>query len=250
MTRRRRTRYKRGYPVAILIGLNEQQAALWRIYSEVIKPYETINLQKRRSKLAENELYNFHEEIIDVLRPLIKKGLRSIIIVSPRKTDYSELFLDHVQKHHTWLTQDRSSNSLNFGILVGSASTEKEVSELIQTEKFQQVVDETTIEEADNIIEVLEERLAKVAQGEVVLYSLKAIEQLTYGQWKDDKRKPDYVMLTNRFLNNHKHKGRLYRLLQILRNKKIETKIIDAETAAGERISQFGGLICFTTIAD
>lgn len=250
MTRRRRTRYKRGYSMAMLIGFDRQQAVLWRIFSEVIKPYETINLTKRWERLAENELYNFHEEIVDVLRPLIKKGVRSIIVSSPRNTEYAEAFLDHIQKHHAWLTRDRSSNSLTFGKLVGTAGTEKEVSELVQTEEFQEVVEETTAEEADNIIEELEERLAKVAQGEVVLYSLKAIEQLTYGQWKDDKRKPDYVMLTNRFLNNHKQKGRVYRLLQILKNKKIETKIIDAETAAGERISQFGGLICFTTIAE
>jgi len=45
---------------------------------------------------------------------------------------------------------------------------------------------------------------------------------------------------------NHKQKQRLNRLLQILNNKKVNVKIIDAKTAAGERINQFGGLICFT----
>jgi stalled ribosome rescue protein Dom34 len=248
MTKRRRSRYKRGYPVAILIGLSRHRARIWRIYSEVIKPYETVELTKVRTSLAENELYNFHEKIVDVLRPLIKKDIRSIIIASPRKTDYVDDFLEHIQKHHAWLTRERSSNALVFGTVKGPAGTEQEVRELVLTEEFHKTVEKTTAEEGENIIEALEERLIKVDQGEVVLYSLKAIEQLTYGRWPDEERKPEYVMLTNRFLNQHKQKGRVYRLLQILRNKNVKTKIVDAETAAGERINQFGGLICFTKV--
>ena len=82
------------------------------------------------------------------------------------------------------------------------------------------------------------------------LYALQEIEELTYGQWKYGKRQPDYVMLTNSFLKKNKQKQRLQRLLQILENKKVKTKIVDEDTAAGERINQFGGLICFTKTSE
>jgi len=248
--RRKKSRKKRGYPVAILIGFESKEAVLWQIFSEMVKPLETITLRNKREKIAENELYNFHEEIIDKIRPYIKEGLRSVIIAKPRNSLFSEEFIEHIQKHHKWLTLETSSSFLTIGAIEGCASNDSEVSELIQTETFQKIVSETTTNEARNIIEELEERLNKVAQGEVVLYTLQEIEELAYGQWKYGKRQPDYVMLTNSFLKKNKQKQRLQRLLQILENKKVKTKIIDADTAAGERINQFGGLICFTKTSE
>ncbi|NHJ47321.1 MAG: hypothetical protein FK733_05980 [Asgard group archaeon] len=244
--KRKKTRKKRGYPVAILIGFEPKKAILWEIFSEMVKPLKTIILKKRREKLAENELYNFHEEIIDSIRAHIKDGLRSLIIAIPRNSPFSEHFQQHIKKHHKWLSQEKSTNVLMIGTIEGSASNDEDVSELFQTETFQAIIDETTAKEASNIIEELEERLQMVSQGEVVLYSLQEIEELTYGQWKYGKRQPEYVMLTNTFLKKHKQKQRLHRLLQILNNKKVKTKVIDADTVAGERITQFGGLICFT----
>ncbi len=248
--KRKKSRKKRGYPVAILIGFESKEAVLWQIFSEMVKPLETIALNKQIEQLADNELYNFHEVIIDKIRFHIKEGLRSIIIVQPRNNLFSEKFTIHIKKHHKWLAQETSSSFLMIGTIEGCANNESEVSDLFQTEAFQKIVSETTTKEASNIIEELEERLNKVAQGEVVLYSLQEIEELTYGQWKFGKRQPDYIMLTNSFLKKNKQKQRLHRLLQTLENKKVKTKIIDAESAAGERINQFGGLICFTKISD
>ncbi|MHA1221189.1 MAG: hypothetical protein ACTSQB_05605, partial [Candidatus Heimdallarchaeota archaeon] len=238
--RRKKARKKQGYPVAILIGFEQKKAVIWQIFSKIVKPLETITISKQRGQLAVNELYNFFEAIIDELRPYIKDGLRSIILAKPKKNLYPEKLLKHVQKHHQWLTRETSSSALVIGIIDGSANDEQEVSELVQTDAFRKIVYETTAKEATNIIEALEERLILVTQGEVVLYSLQEIEKLTYGQWKYGKRQPEYVMLTNDFLEKHKQKQRLHRLLQILKNKKVKTKIVDAETAAGERISQFG----------
>lgn len=248
--RRKKSSKKRGYPVAVLIGFKSKEAVLWQIFSEMVKPLETIALDKQIEQLAENELYNFHEAIIDKIRPYIKEGLRSMIIAHPKNSLFSEKFDKHIQKHHKWLSQETSSSFLMIGTIEGCASNTEEVSELFQTEMFQEIVSETTTKEASNIIEALEERLNKVAQGEVVLYSLQDIEELTYGQWKYGKRQPEYVMLTNNFLKTHKQKQRLHRLLQILEYKNVKTKIIDLETAAGERVNQFGGLICFTKTSD
>jgi len=247
---RKKIRKKRGYPVAILIGFEPKKAVLWEIFSEKVKPLETIILKKRREKLAENELYNFHEEIINSIRSHLKDGLRSLIIANPRNSLFSEQFQQHIQKHHKWLSQEKSTNLLMIGTIEGAASNAEDVSELFQAEAFKTIIAKTTAKEANNIIEELEERLQMVSQGEVVLYSLQEIEELIYSQWKYGKRQPEYVMLTNTYLEKHKQKQRLHRLLQILENKKVKTKVIDVDTVAGERITQFGGLICFTKFVE
>jgi len=245
-TRRKKSRKKRGYPVAILIGFEPKKAVMWQVFSEMVKPLDTITITKRREQLADNELYNFHELVIDKLRPYIKEGIRSIIIVKPRNSLYSEKFQEHLKKHHKWLTQETSANLLLIGTMDGCASNADEVFELQEMNVLRKIISKTTDKEATNVIEELEERLNRIDQGEVVLYSLEEIEKLTYRKWKIGDLKLEYVMLTDSYLAKHKQKQRLQRLLQILNNKKVKTKIIDAETAAGERINQFGGLICFT----
>jgi len=42
-----------------------------------------------------------------------------------------------------------------------------------------------------------------------------------------------------------KNRGRVLRLLQISKNNGIKTTIVNAETRAGIRLSQLGGLVCF-----
>ena len=244
--KRKKSRRNRGYPLAILIGFETKKAVMWQVFSKIVKPLETITITRRREQLADNELYNFHELVIDKLRQHIKEGIRSIIIVQPKNSQYSEIFQEHIKKHHKWLTQETSANLLSIGTIDGSVSNADDLFELQQTKVLQKVITETTTKEASSIIEELEERLNRIDQGEIVLYSLQEIEELTYQQWKIGNRQPEYVMLSDSFLKNHKQKQRLNRLLQILSNKKVNVKIIDAETAAGERINQFGGLICFT----
>ncbi len=244
--KRKRTRKNRGYPLALLIGFETKKAVMWQVFSKIVKPLETITITKRREQLADNELYNFHELVIDKLRQYIKEGIRSIIIVQPKNSHYSEIFQEHIKKHHKWLTQETSANLLSIGTIDGSVSKAEDVFELQQTKVLQKIITETTTKEATAIIEELEERLNRIDQGEIVLYSLQEIEELTYQKRNIGNRQPEYVMLSDSFLNNHKQKQRLNRLLQILNNKKVNVKIIDAETAAGERINQFGGLICFT----
>jgi hypothetical protein len=51
--------YKRGYPVAILAGLEETHAVLWKVFSKVVKPEKTLDIDGTRSN--PKALYNFHE---------------------------------------------------------------------------------------------------------------------------------------------------------------------------------------------
>jgi stalled ribosome rescue protein Dom34 len=248
--KRRKRRKKRGYPVAIMIGMEPGKATLWEIFSEQIKPLTTINLIRRRGRLGENELYNYHEEIIDAIRNHIREGLRSIILVNHKKSSFTDQFREHLEKHHKWLSQENSSNYLTIGIIEGKASSVDDVADLVETKEFKEIVEETTAEEGRNIILELEERLNKMEKGEVILYSLPEVEELTYGQWKHGTRKPEYVILTDSFLNNRKYKQRIHRLLQILNNKDVKTRVIEADSTAGERIAQFGGIVCFTKIEE
>lgn len=230
----------------MLIGLDKMKAAIWQIFSEVIKPVNTISLTKNHSRLSDRERYNFYEEIIDSIRPLLKKGIKSIILANPRNTDYNEAFQNHIEKHHMWLTNGSKNAGLTIGNLVGHANTLKTVKKLTQKKEFNQLLEKITKKESVEILDDLNKRLSKIPQGEVVLYSLKEIEKLTYSNWMKVKRKPVYVILTDKFLQTHKQKQRVYRLLQILRNKNITTKIVEADSAAGQRVKQFGGIICFT----
>ena len=93
--------YKRGYPVAILIGMEADRAALWHIFSQVAKPQQTISINGDRKD--QKALYSFHETIVNALRPVLKEGVRSVIVASPPRTNYALDFLFHIKAHHAWL---------------------------------------------------------------------------------------------------------------------------------------------------
>lgn len=237
-----RRRHKRGYFVAILIGFEKKQAILWQIFSKVVKHYVTVEMKINDKK----SFYNFYESVVDELRPLLREGVRSILITAPMKTRHTKDFLDHVKTHHQWFFQENSSNNTTFGELIGSATELHEVSELIKTKEFHNLLSETTSEDADHIIDTLEKLLNETDGSSVILYSLKDIEELVYNQTEKSKLKSEYIILTDKYLSDTKEKNRVHRLLQISKNKKIKTRIVKVETKAGIRLSQLGGLVCFT----
>ena len=80
--------------------------------AKLLKHQQTIPLNGGRSD--PKAVYNFHESIVNALRPTLKEGVRSIIIASPAKTSYAQEFLNHIKAHHSWLLQGRKqSNILN-----------------------------------------------------------------------------------------------------------------------------------------
>jgi stalled ribosome rescue protein Dom34 len=232
-------RCKRGYPIAILIGLEENLAALWKVFSNAVKHEKSIQLDGTRNDLK--ALYNFHESIINALRPTLKEGLRSVILASPAKNNYAENFIGHVQSHHAWLTQ--GPNKATFSQITGSADTLPKVTALTRNPAFHQIISVTTSEETETLIDLLEKRLNAPNQGALVLYSLKEIEDLIFGPWKPSKPKPEHLMLTDKYLSGSREKNRLYRLMQIAQNRNVKTRIVNAESPAGKRLAQLGGMI-------
>ena len=147
--------YRRGYPVAILLGIESDHAALWQVFSQVAKHQQTIPLNGSRNE--PKAVYNFHESIVNALRQPLKEGVRSIIVASPAKTSYAQEFLNHIKAHHSWLLQ--GPNKATFSTITGSASTPPQVSALTKTTVFKQLIQETASEETENLLEILEKRL-------------------------------------------------------------------------------------------
>jgi stalled ribosome rescue protein Dom34 len=240
---KRKQGYKRGHSVALLVGFEDDHAVLWQVFSHVVKLHLTLEVGGKRTD--QRVLYNFHESMVDALRPVLKEGVRSIVVTAPKKTTYATDFLDHVQKHHTYLIQSKRPNRATFAELIGSADQLHRVAELVKTKEFRKLIAETTSEEADHIVNAFEKYLYSTDSKSVVLFSLKEIEDMVYDRERHNDL-TEYLMLTDKYLADSEDKNRIHRLLQISKNRKVKTRIVNAETPAGKRISQFGGIFFFT----
>jgi stalled ribosome rescue protein Dom34 len=234
--------------VAALVGFEDDHAVLWQIFSRVVKLSLRLELEGKRAD--EKVLYNFHESVVDALKPALKEGVRTIVVTAPARTSYTKDFLEHVRKHHRYLNQSKSPNRANFAELVGSADDQMQVTELVKTKEFTDLLAETTSEEADQVVDSLDKHLYGTGNNSVVLYSLKEIEDNVYSREKGRESRTDYLLLTDKYLAGSKQKNRIHRLLQIATNKKVKTRIINVETPAGTRISQFGGIVFFSTTTE
>jgi stalled ribosome rescue protein Dom34 len=234
--------YRRGYPVAILVGVEVERAFLWQIFSQVAKHQQTLTLAgDRRDQKA---LYNFHESIVNALRPILKEGVRSVIVASSQKTSFAQEFLSHIKSHHTWLLQGQ--NKVSFSQIPGSVSTPQHVAALTKTVAFKQLVSETTTEETENLLETLEKRLNDASN--LVFFSLSEAESLILNNQVVGKPAPEYLLLTNEYLSGSRQRNRVHRLVQVASNKKVKTRIIDSESNAGKRVTQLGGIVCLAKI--
>jgi stalled ribosome rescue protein Dom34 len=236
--------YRRGYPVAMLVGLEDDRAVSWKVFSNVVKPEKTIWLDG--SWNDPEAIYNFCESIVNSLRPAVKEGVASVILASPARTDYVEKFIDHVHGHHVWLVQ--GPNKATFSEANGHASTLSEVTAMTRTQAFRRLVSETTSEEAESLIDILGKRLNTANQDTVIAYSLKETEDLILGDQRTSRPEPEYLILTNRYLSNSKEKNRIHRLLQVATNRNVKTRIVDAESPAGLRLTQLGGMVCIAKL--
>jgi stalled ribosome rescue protein Dom34 len=229
--------YKRGYPVAVLVGIEQDHAALWQIYSQVAKLQENIPINgERRDQKA---LYSFHETIINALRPVLKEGVRSVIVASALRTSYAQEFLTHIKSHHSWLLQ--GTNKASISQITGSASSPSQVSALTKTSTFKELIQENAAEETENLLSILEKRLNK--SDNLVFFSLLEAENLILIPQASGKPQPEYLMLTNDYLSQSRQKNRVNRLMQIAARSGVKTRVIDAKSIAGIRLTQLGGLI-------
>jgi stalled ribosome rescue protein Dom34 len=240
---KRKKGYRRGYPVALLVAFEDDHTVLWQVFSHVVKLHLTLKLGGKRTD--EKVLYNFHESVVDALRPMFNEGVRSIVVTTPMKTTYAADFLDHMRRHHGYLMQSKSSNRASFATLIGSADQPQRVAEMVKTKEFRELIAEATSDEADHTVNILEKYLYSIDSNCVVLFSLREIEDVVYNRKRNKNSRMEYMMLTDKYLANSEDKNRVHRLLQISQNRKVKTRIVNAETPTGKRISQFGGIVFF-----
>ena len=243
---KRKRRYRRGYPVALLIGFENDHVVLWRIFSRVVKLSRRLEFE---GGWAESQaLYKFHETIIGALKPVLNEGVRTVVVAAPVRTTYASNFLEHVQKHHRYLIQSKNPNRANFVVLVGSVDDHIKVAEMVKTKIFTELIAETTSEEADHVINRLEKHLYGTTNSSVVLYTLKEIEDTIYSDQKCREFRMEYLLLSNKYLTDSKQKNRIHRLLQIAKNNNVKTNVVKEGTPAGNRINQFGGIVFFSEL--
>lgn len=223
-----RCRRRRGYPLAILVGLDGSQAALWSVFSESVKPGERVQ---------EDDEYNFYESIVDALRPSMKQGIKSILIAAPDEKDYQG-FLNHIRRHQSWLIDGMGTNTITLERLPKPAMEPHQVRELVRKRGFREKLSEVYRGDIKQVMNVLERHLNNPDEIETLLFTLGEVENAVYR----DNGSPDYILVTEDFLS--KHRRRTQRLLQIAANKDVKTRIITDGTPAASRIAQFGGLVC------
>lgn len=234
--------YKRGYPVAVLVGIELNHAAMWHIFSQVAKQQQTIPLNGDRKDTK--ALYSFHETIINALRPVLKEGVRSIVVASAPRTNFAQDFLSHIKAHHSWLLQ--GTNKASISQITGSASSPQQVTALTKTGAFKQLIEENAAEETENLLEILEKRLSKT--DNLVLFSLQEAENLILNPQAPGKPQPEYLMLTDDYLAETRQKNRVNRLMMIAAKNGVKTRVINAESNAGSRITQLGGIVCLAKL--
>ncbi len=225
--------------MAIIIGLSENSAGLWQVYSKVVKPLVTLRLEGARNNVK--AVYNFQETIVNALRPTVNQGVRSLILVSPTRTIYAQEFIEHVKRHHAWLTQGR--NKVTFVEMTGAAVTRSEVCALTKSRVFSKIIQDATGQETENLLDLLENRLSDSSGAYDVLFSLGEVEKAILTHQKGAPV-PEYILLTSDYLSTSRQKGRLNKVIQIAENKKIRTRVVDAEKPAGKRLTQLGGIVC------
>lgn len=220
---------RRGYPTAVMIGIQHNEAAIWNIYSESVKPEQRI---------SEESPYELHESIVDALRPKIKQGVKTMLIASTEEKDYIG-FMEHVKRHHSWLLKGWELNKATFEYIPMASMDDRQVRDIIKTNNFKEKLSVASSKDLMNVMKLLEEYLNDPEKIDMLLFSLDEIEAHIYGGGD-----AEFLLVTDLF--QERHKRRTHRLLQISTNKKIQTKIIPAETVAGARLTQFGGLLCLS----
>lgn len=199
----------------------------WEVYSESVK---------RGQKIGEASPYRLYESIVDAVRPKIKQGVKTILVASTDEKDYAS-FMSHIERHQSWLLKGWELNKATFEHVPMAAMDERQVREIVNTNGFKKMLSETSSVDMRHVMEVLEERLNDPEGIETLLFSLDEIESHIYGGGE-----ADYMLVTDQF--HERHRRRTHRLLQIFANRSTQTSIVPTDTAAGTRLTQFGGLVC------
>ena len=219
-------RSRRGYPSAILIGLDAQTANIWLVYSEFIKQGKTIAKTGNDEKSA----YKHNEEIVEAIRTLLPEGFNQLIIASAEKTRNTSSLMEHLNRSHGWLIKKLTIKELS-----EKAVTSTDVVQLVKKNRIQESLNEASVETSDLIME----RLEKALNDGYTLYTIRELA----GILAADKA-PERVLITERF-DAANRSNRVYQsTIQKSRNMGATVNIVKLDTSASVRLEQLGGFVC------
>ncbi len=227
-----RKRRRRGYPVAVLVGLENKRAIFWNVFSNSVKAGEV-------KKWVDNE-YNFFEALVDELRPSIKQGVKTVLLASKDKKKYDG-FIGHIEKHQGWMLKGYELNRVSFQYVEGSARDVDAVMELVNASGFSDKIRQAGEGDMRLVMSVLEKRLSSKDGIETLMFSLDEAEDAVYGG-KD----VEYIITSQTF--QERHRRRVQRLFQVAENKGVKTRVLPPDSPHIGRVAQFGGLICLLRI--
>ncbi len=228
----RKRRRTRGYPVAVLVGLENKRAIFWSIFSNSVKSGVI-------KKWTDNE-YNFFESLVDEIRPSIKQGVKAVLLVSEDKKKYDG-FMGHIQKHQGWMLKGYELNRVSFQFLEGSAKDVDDVTELVTASGFRDSIKKAGEGDMSLVVGVLEKRLASRDGIETLRFSIEEVEDVVYNNGE-----AEYILISQKY--QQQHRRRVQRLLQVAENKGVKTRIIPPDSKHIGRVAQFGGMICLLRI--
>jgi stalled ribosome rescue protein Dom34 len=227
-----RKRRRRGYPVAVLVGLENKRAIFWNVFSNSVKAGEV-------KKWVDNE-YNFFEALVDELRPSIKQGVKTVLLASKDKKKYDG-FIEHIKKHQGWMLKGYALNRVSFQYVEGSARDVDAVMELVNASGFSDKIRQAGEGDMRLVMSVLEKRLSSRDGIETLMFSLDEAEDAVY-EGKD----VEYIITSQTF--QERHRRRVQRLFQVAENKGVKTRVLPPDSPHIGRVAQFGGLICLLRI--
>jgi hypothetical protein len=143
------------------------------------------------------------------------------------------------------LTNEDSQNAIHFASYEIDRSTQEEILYYTKSEAFQAAVQNLLDKAVNTIGFSLEKRINMVNLEKHILYTLEDIEARFRDKISIQKKPPEAIILTTTYFEAHKQISLLQWLIQTAKNRKIKVQIINAETPVGQRVEQFGGIICF-----
>lgn len=219
-------RGRRGYPTAILLGLDSQTANIWLVYSESLKQGKTII----KNGDDEKSVYKHNEEIVEAIRTFLSEGFNQLIIASAEKYKRKSGLIDYLNRSHGWLTKRLIIKELD-----EKAVTRTEVIQLIKQNRIQERVKSASNEMSNVIMEQLE----KTLNDGHTIYTLRELAGVL-----EAGKKPELVLVTEDFDSTNRS-TRLYQsVIQKSRNLGAIVGIMKLDTVAGARIKQLGGFVC------
>jgi hypothetical protein len=220
-------RRRRGYPVAVLVGLEKGEVHIWDVYSESVKPGPQI--------ASSGTDYGFHEAIVEQLRPRLKEGVKTVLVAAEDRSLYNE-FMGHVGRHHGWLLRGWELNTVALAHIQGRARTAEEVRTLAASDEFRSRLSEASEGDLDKVMGVLEKRLNTSEGIDTLMLSLDDVEAGVYGE-----EPPEYILVTEEF--TRRHRGRAQRLLQVAQNRGVKTRTVPPRSRYSLRLVQLGGIV-------